>query len=46
MVISRGIYVKGSREAGTGMGSAGTRLATDTCGQQTLVKFRRTSCEY
>src|SRR5262245_24800376 len=38
--------VKDSRETGTGMGFAGTRVATDMCGQLIPSKFRMTSCEY
>jgi hypothetical protein len=38
--------VKRRREAGTGMGAAGTRLATEICGQLNPPKFRMTSCEY
>ena len=33
-------------EAGTGTGSAGTSVATETWGQGSPLKFRRTHCEY
>jgi len=34
--------VSGSRLDGIGIGSAGTRLATEACGQLRLLKFRIT----
>jgi hypothetical protein len=31
---------------GTGIGSLGTSVATDTCGQESPLKFSSTICEY
>jgi len=33
-------------EGGTVTGSAGTSVATETCGQLRVLKFSRTVCEY
>ena len=33
-------------DGGTGTGSLGTSVATDTCGQERPLKFNSTFCEY